>query len=96
MQINNRDKTILLMGTLGYPNLTSFETNYNSALSLMENNQFDIKRIIKLHYDLQFDEKTEQCHISLAGSVPTIKIKSSDVERIVHHLENNNIKIDIG
>ncbi len=94
--MTKKDKTNMLMGLLGYVNLNNYNSDYSTAFKLLEDNDFDIKRIIDLHYALCFDAKTETSFISLAGSYSTIKIKMSEVEDLAHHTATQNVEIGIG
>ena len=84
------------MGLLGYVNLNNYDSDYPVAYQLLENNNFNLKKIIDLHYALNFDKKTETSFISLAGSYTTIKIKMSRIENILSHVNKHNLEIEIG
>jgi len=94
--MTKRDKTNMLMGLLGYVNLNNYNSDYPVAYQLLENNDFEIKKIIDLHYALCFDKKTETSFISLAGSYATVKIKMSEVENIIHCVNEHDVEIEIG
>ncbi len=94
--MTKKDKTNMLMGLLGYVNLNNYDNDYPTAFKLLEDNNFDIKSIIELHYSLSFDKKTETSFISLAGCYSTIKIKMSEVEDIIYHVNKHDVEIGIG
>jgi len=97
MNYTKRDKTNVLLGLLGYAQSKEARNrNYQTAYNLLNNNNFDIERIIKLHYALRFDEKTETSYISLAGETSTIKIKMSDINQIAYYVESWDVNISIG
>ena len=94
--MTKKDKTNMLMGLLGYVNLNNYDSDYPVAYQLLEDNNFDIKKIIDLYYALNFDEKTKTSFISLAGSYSTIKIKMSEVKDILYHVNKHDVEIEIG
>ena len=94
--MTNEAKTNMLMGVLGYINENNYKNDYPTAYNLLENNDFDMQKIIKLHNDLEFDERTKTSFISLAGSYATIKIKMSELDDIVELVEKHDVEIGIG
>lgn len=94
--MDNIAKTNMLLGLLGYVNLNNYENSLKVANKLLEDNNFDIKKIIDLHYALCFDARTETSLISLAGSYATIKIKISEVEELAHYVATHDVEIKIG
>ena len=96
IEISKRDKANMLIGLLGCVNLNNYQRCYPNAYMLLEQNDFDIEKIIALFYDLKFDEETETSHISLMGEAPTIKIKMSEEEDIYKYVELHNVNIYIG
>jgi len=89
-------KTNMLMGILGYVNSSSYKSNYKAAYDLLQKNDFNLEKIIKLHYDLEANETTNSSFISLAGEYAKIKIKMSNTENIINLINKNDVDISIG
>ncbi len=96
MGFSIRDKADILLGVLGYTNNKTYSSDYETAFNLLSVNDFDINKIQKLQLALETDIKTESSYISLAGTVANIKIKNSDIDKIIYYVNLYDVNINIG
>ena len=95
-KMTDRDKTNLLMGLLGYVNPNNYDSDYHASYQLLKENDFNMEKIINLHFALNEDESTNTSFISLAGSYANLKIKMSEIEDIIALVQLYDVEIGIG
>ena len=89
--MTNENKMYVLLGALGYSN----EYFLSTAKQLLENNDYNLEKILNSSRDLQFDKDTSTAYISLAYDYPTIKLKLSDIDYVITKIDKFEIDIEV-